>query len=292
MDSARRTTIGLDHVGLFSSSLESVATQYERLGFCLTPTSQHASPPAPGEPAVLRGTANRCAMLDEGYIELLAVVDRALDTLGVPEALAKYEGMHILAFETQDPRGEQARLREAGYDSVNLAYLQRVLQTEQGEALARFVQVRTPPQAMPEGRVFMLQHPTRDLVWQPRYLTHPNTAVKLAEIIVAVDDLAEAGARYARYLACPARRQAGRASFDLRQGRFTLMERPALERAYPGVSVPQLPFPAVLVVGVQNVQTTERLLVDNRIPFERQQGGLVVEASSAGGVALVFSQAG
>lgn len=277
---------------MFSHSLESIASQYERLGFCLTPASQHASPPAPGEPAVLRGTANRCAMLNAGYIELLAVVDPKLDTLGVPEALAKYEGMHILAFETDDPQGEQARLREAGYGSVNLAYLQRTLQTEQGEGLARFVQVRTPPQTMPEGRVFMLQHPTRELVWQPRYLTHPNTATQLAEIIVAVDDLAEAGERYARYLACTARRQAGQVSFGLKQGTFTLMERPALERAYPGIHIPQLPFPAVLVVEVRNLQTARGLLMDNHIPFEQQPDRLVVPAQSAGGTVLVFSQTG
>lgn len=289
MDAPNKATVGLDHVGLFATSLETIASQYERMGFCLTPISQHASPPAPGQFATLRGTANRCAMLEQGYIELLAVVDPALDTLGVPAALSQYQGMHILAFETDDPDREQARLRTSGFDSVNLAYLQRHLQTEHGEALARFVQVRTPPQDLPEGRVFMLQHPTRDVVWQPRYLSHPNTAKALAEIIVAVDDLVEAGERYGRYLASPARRQAGQTSFDLKQGTFTLMDRHTLQRSYPGIDVPLLPFPAVLVVEVQDLQAAERLLAGNRVLYGRQSGRLVVAAPSAGGAVVVLS---
>lgn len=287
MDVASRTAIGLDHVALFSPTLESIAFQYEQLGFCLTPLSQHSSPPAPGLEPVKRGTANRCAMLRQGYLELLAVVDPDLDGLGVPEALARYQGVHILAFHTDSPEDTQDRLQAAGF-TATIAHLERSVQTPEGTGLARFVQVRTPNNAMPEGRVFMLQHPTRELVWQPQYLSHPNTAVALAEIMVAVADLPEASERYARYLDCPAQRSSGRASFALAQGTFTLIERTALEDDYPGIRIPQMPFPAVLVVRVESLGAAQRVLTANGIDFEQRPGRLVVAAPLAGGAVMVF----
>lgn len=291
MDFAGQTEIGLDHVGLFSAALEMISAQYEQLGFCLTPQSQHANSPGPGLPAVMRGTANRCAMLKQGYIELLAVVDPDLDGLGVPDALARYAGMHILAFQTQDPEHTQTRLQAAGF-SAAVAHLQRSVNTPDGSGLARFTQLRTPPEAMPEGRVFILRHETPELVWQPAYLSHPNTAVALAEIIVAVDDLAQAGQRYARYFDCPAETAAGKASYVLRQGTFTLMLASALEQAFPQVTIPTLPFPAVLVIDVLSLETAAQVLISNNVPFERGAGQLVVAAEFAGGAIMVFHQAG
>lgn len=289
MSFACPTTIGLDHVGLFASALDTISSQYELLGFCLTPQSQHASPPAPGQSAVTRGTANRCAMLKHGYIELLAVVDPKLDGLGVPEALARYAGMHILAFQTENPDAEQARLQAAGM-SATQAYLQRSIDTPDGAGLAQFTQVRTPPEAMPEGRIFMLQHHTRDLVWQPSYLSHSNTAVALLDIVVAVADLAEAQQRYSRYFDCEADTAEGKAVYTLAAGSFTLMEPDALKQDYPEASIPTLPFPAALVVGVLNLEATAQVLMSNKLPFACRAEQLVVAPQFAGGVVLIFRQ--
>jgi hypothetical protein len=291
MSFARRTTIGLDHAGLFASALDTISSQYELLGFCLTPQSQHASPPAPGQPAVTRGTANRCAMLEHGYIELLAVVDPKLDGLGVPEALARYAGIHILAFQTDNPDAAQARLQATGMNATQ-AYLQRSIDTPDGAGLAHFTQVRTPPEAMPEGRIFMLQHHTRELVWQPSYLSHPNTAVALLDIVVAVTDLAEAQQRYSRYFDCEAETTAGKAVYTLAAGSFTLMEPDALKHDYPEASIPTLPFPAVLVIGVLNLEITAQVLMSNKLPFAYRAGQLVVAPQLAGGAVLVFRQIG
>jgi hypothetical protein len=54
----------LDHVGLFVPDMARAAAAFERLG--------HR--PAPGGPLVPAGTANRLAMLAEGYVEILTPV--------------------------------------------------------------------------------------------------------------------------------------------------------------------------------------------------------------------------
>jgi hypothetical protein len=230
-------------------------------------------------------------MLRQGYVELLAVIDASLDSLGVPEAIARYAGAHILAFGIDDPDFTQTRLKVAGFD-VTQTLLERVVDTPDGSGVARFIQVRTPESAMPEGRVFMLRHETPELIWQERYLSHPNTALALAEIVVAVDDLNEAQGRYDRYFGSPARRTRGQLSYELTDGIFTLMDAAALARFYPQVALPCLPYPAVFVVDVESIETAAQHLAANHVPYLRDSTRITVGAGFAGGAVIVFSEAG
>src|SRR5262249_8059842 len=51
----------------------------------------------------------------------------------------------------------------------------------------------------PEGRIQILTHRTEAMVWQPRWLSHPNGALSLASIVIAVADVEEAARRFARF---------------------------------------------------------------------------------------------
>ena len=70
----RAGEVVLDHVGLFVPEIAPAARAFERLGFRLTPFSPQRHRLAPGEPLVPAGTANRLAMLGEGYVEVLAPI--------------------------------------------------------------------------------------------------------------------------------------------------------------------------------------------------------------------------
>lgn len=281
--------VSLDHIGVFSPDLDATSRHYEALGFLLTPQSQHSRPPTPDAPVALRGTANRCAMLQQGYIELLGVVDHRLDTLGVPEALARYVGLHILAFGMSDASGEASRLREQGFDPV-LTILERRVCLPDGEDVARFVQLRPDAAMLPEGRVFMLHHETPDLVWQPRYLTHPNTAIGLAEITVVVPELDEAALRYQRYLGCDPQSELGVRRFVLSQGALRLVSRERLEALLPGVHVPCLPFPVASTVTVSSLDMAMAHLRAHAVPFKVTSDGVAVAAQAAGGMTLIFQE--
>lgn len=283
-------TVGLDHIGIFGPDLSGLSQAYERLGFFLTPVSQHARPTRPGEPATLRGTANRCAMLERGYLELLAVVDPTLDTLGVPEALSRYAGLHIIAFDVTDPASAREQLHIAGIDYVE-TWLEREVGTPTCTGHARFTQFKPTPGAFPEARVFMLHHETRELVWQDRYLTHPNTALRLKEVIVAVDDAAEASRRYQRYLGSPANVHAGMRRHALAAGTFfTLSETGPLVASYPQADVPVLPRPAVMIVEVADLETAAAIISREGIACERRQRQIVIGPADAAGVTLVLEQ--
>lgn len=176
-ESAGPDPVGLDHVGLYAHDMGAAAALYERLGFQLTPLSQHSGTHAVTREVVKAGIANRCAMLGHGYIELVAVVDPALDLRGIPDGLARYAGMHIIAFDTAQPEQRIAALREAGF-AAEPGVLQRYIGTPQGPKLARFSQVRTSRDAMPEGLILTLRHETPELLWQERYLSHPTAPAR------------------------------------------------------------------------------------------------------------------
>ena len=61
-----------------------------------------------------------------------------------------------------------------------------------GTATAAFTVARVEPGEMAEGRIQVLTHHTEDAVWQRRWLAHPNGALGLASLAIAVADVDEA----------------------------------------------------------------------------------------------------
>lgn len=285
-----RSQVGLDHVGLYASSLDLIAASYARLGFRLTPLSQHSGTHAVTKEVVKSGIANRCAMLRHGYIELLGVVDPTLDLRGIPDGLSRYAGMHILAFATDTPQTVIGALRERGFSAAP-GVLQRYIGTPGGPALARFTQVRIPREEMPEGLVLTLRHETPELLWQESCLAHPNGALALVEAAVVVDDLDAVVERYARYLGCVPCRTQHQARFALGFGSLLVLDRAGMRARFPGTSVPVLPFMAGFTVEVADIGRTAALLSLNRVPYRMDGAGLQVDAEQAGGAYLMFRQA-
>ena len=88
------TIVRVDHVLVAVTDLEEAAGQYERLGFHVTEGGVH-----PG-----LGTANRLAVLDNGYLELIAVRDRASAPPELVRHLERFgPGLFNFAFATDDP---------------------------------------------------------------------------------------------------------------------------------------------------------------------------------------------
>ena len=80
-----------------------------------------------------------------------------------------------------------------------LVQFQRPVDTANGPGVAAFTVVRLERGAMAEGRIQLLAHRTEDTVWQKRWLSHPNGATGLIDMLVVSADVAEAAARFARF---------------------------------------------------------------------------------------------
>src|SRR5262249_56154437 len=95
---------------------------------------------------------------------------------------------------------------------------------------------------MPEGRIQILTHRTEAMVWQPRWLSHPNDAVALTSVIIAVGDLKDAAQRFARFTGREAAPSPLGQMIELDRGRVQLLTPEAFARKLPDVPIPSLPF--------------------------------------------------
>lgn len=280
-------TTDLDHVGVGVRDLDAASRAYERLGFTLSPFARHAGAVEPGGPTVQRATGNRCAMLDAGYIELIAVVDPSLPAGGLDTRIAEREGVHIVAFGCDDPAATNSALKEAGFAARGTVYLERMVDTPQGPRLAKFDRVPVAPADVPEGVIFHIKHLTRDVIWQPQLLKHANGALALDEVVIHVADLDEAARRFERQLGVRGAGNGGTRVFTLPRGRCVLVDSTSLPRA----DAPKAPSVVGITVKSASLDGTERLLKANGVAHARRADRIAVEPKETCGVFLAFAPA-
>ncbi len=179
----------LDHVGHFVPDLEAAGELLDRLGFFATPVSHHQANGKPG------GTANRCVMLEEGYLEILA------PTLDTPSAervrryMKAYEGIHLVSYGTPAAAEDHARVSAHGFSPDPLVDLRR--QTAEGEVGFRVVYASEDK--MPECRAQYCEHLTPGLVWADHHAKHANGAIGLSAAYLVADDVPAVAARWAEF---------------------------------------------------------------------------------------------
>jgi hypothetical protein len=277
----------LDHVGICARDPAPLWAAYESLGFHLTPVAQQSGRRSPDAPVELLATANRCAMLREGYVELLAILEPGRFDNGLERLLVRYAGMHILAFGIADAQTELARLRRAGIDLPGVSHLERPVDKPDGPR-ARFSRLPLPD--APEGRLQLIQHHTPELMWQERWLHHPNRAVALDSVILAVESPAETAAALSRLTGRALEPDpAGGYRLPLPQGRVRILPPEALAAVLPGVVAPTMPFLAGFVLRTDDGNAAARRLWAG-LPLRQVPGGIMVPPELAGGAALVLAE--
>jgi catechol 2,3-dioxygenase-like lactoylglutathione lyase family enzyme len=164
----------LDHVGLFVPDMERAARAMEELGFALTPYTPQRHALASGELAPT-GTANRLAILQDGYVEILTAIGDTPLASQMRRAIGRYAGAHLIAFGSADAEATRRRLAGEGFHPLPLVRLQRGVVTPDGERVARFSVVRVPPERMPEGRMQSVGTTRPSWSGSPRIRTMPIT---------------------------------------------------------------------------------------------------------------------
>lgn len=265
----RAGEVYLDHVGWFVPDMTTAGAAFERLGFRLTPFVAQSNADPAGGPPKPAGTGNRCAMLRRGYLEILAAID-GIDTPLVRQhraAVARYVGVHLLAFTVDDAVATRARLAAEDFAPLEPVHLRRPIATDDGEAEVAFTVVRVPPAKMPEGRIQFLTQETPDLVWQERLIARDNGVAALAGALLCVADVDEAAARYSRFLGRPARGANGYASIALDRGRLGFAT-PARARALlPGLNFVQPPLVAAIALMADDVAAAKLFCRSRGIPI-------------------------
>lgn len=280
MEADRQLPIGgeifLDHVGHFVPDPQAASRALVQMGFAPAPVSIQVNPGLDGT-QTLTGTGNVTAMFTRGYMEILfktadTPLGRELDA-----AMARYPGVHLAAFAAADAEREHGRLAAAGFKVRPLVQMQRPVETETGSGIAAFTVARVEPDAMAEGRIQILTHRTEDTVWQPRWLTHPNGAVGLTNLMLAVADVDEAADRFARFTGRQATPTGRGRTIALDRGRIELMTASAFTSIVPEAPIPSLPFMGAYGVAVRSLAAMEALLGKAGVVSRHSQDGLVVK---------------
>ncbi len=222
----------LDHVSHFVPDLDTAAALLEELGFVVTPASNQKTPEGPV------GAANRCVMLQEGYIELLTPTHDTPAAQRMRASMARFVGVHLACFGTPDAEAEHARLAAHGFAPQPILDLQR--HVEEGKQV-RFKVVRAAPDRMPEGRIQYVQQLTPEAIWTEKNLAHGNSVTALAALYVVAVDAAETAARWARFTGMLPRREGDLVRLQASRGRVYIGEEEPL-RALLG---PVPPAPAL-----------------------------------------------
>jgi hypothetical protein len=265
----------LDHVAHFVPDLDAAARLARALGFAVTPVSHHR---ASGQPA---GTANRCIMFQQGYVEILAPTLDTPNAQRVRSRMARYDGVHLACFGTPDAEGEHRRLAAHGFDPEPLVDLER---TVDGGAQVRFRVVYVPPQAMPEGRVQYVEHLTPEVIWTPASFAHSNGVIGLSAVYVVADEPARVAARWAEFSGLLPAPEGALVRLDCSRGRVLCGPRTELEKLLGAAP----PAPGIAGYAL-SCRDAKAFLARCAAAGLRVQGSAVVLPPALGGAWLVES---
>lgn len=283
--------IYLDHVGWFVPDMDAAAPRFEALGFPLTPFTVHMNEQPDGS-RVPSGTANRCGMIRRGYLEVLTRVPEVESaiTQQMDDGLARYTGLHLIAFTVSDTEATTARLRENGFAPDPPVALRRPMPLDEGgEGTAAFSVIRLPNDAMAEGRVQVLSQDTPDVVWQPSVTADANGAAMLSGILICAADPGETAERYERFTG-----KDGQASGDgyriaLDRGKIAICTPDECAALIPGVDIPGLPFIAAVSVASGDIASTRAFMTENGISLcSDSEDCLITDAASGMGAHFFF----
>ncbi|MBO9355019.1 VOC family protein [Bordetella petrii] len=261
--------LSLDHAALVIHDLEAARIAFERLGFRLSPRSMHAGALTPGGPVEPWGSGNHCAMFRNGYFELLGLVDPDLHSTA-RTMLQKYEGLHIVAMDCPSAVAAYAHLQDAQVAAPPPLTLERDAPfgpLNDQVRRARFRNINLDVQAYPEARFIVIEHGTRDVLWQPHLLQHPNGANALAAMYFCPDDVPASLQRFEPILGKPVR-HGDAYKFELERGAFWFLDAEAMRRYCP-VLDGAVHRVSAACIGVDSLDTLQAYLSDRGIDTHR-----------------------
>lgn len=278
-------SLDLDHVAIVTADLDRAERNFTRLGFTLTPRSSHSGP-IPGEefPGPW-GSGNHCAMFGQGYLELLGITDPERFHDHITRRLSRYEGLHLIAFGTDDAAEAAADMRLRGVDIDPPVMLGRDVPFGEGTRPGRFAIAYLDQDRYPEADFIVIEQQTREVLWQPDLTGHANGAVSLEWVTVCVSDPAAFTDRMTPALGSP-----DAAGFPLAPGRMNVMAPDAARARFGEHALPADP-PCVIAlgIGVRDPATTRALLAASDVPFDTPGEGIIRIGPEIGcGAHIVF----
>lgn len=285
----------LDHCGVAVSNLDLGRDAFARLGFQLTARSFHSGAVTAGGPVVPWGSGNHCAMFREGYLEIIGLTDAGMYS-SVKPMVERYEGLHIVAIGCGNADAAYAEFRKAGAPVEAPRALERDAAFGPGDRetrRAKFRNMYVERGGFNEGRFIFIEHLTRDVLWQPHLLDHPNGALGMEAIYFVVADPEATAKKFAPLFSERIERLPGVVKLTLDRGTLWLTQEKQWRERVPGSFVPPVPSPAGFGIRVQSIDATRRHLESKGVQVHAGTSAsqIWVAPEDACGAAIQFMQA-
>jgi len=282
---------GIDHLVLAVRDLDMAATEYERLGFTLTPRAQHPF-----------GTGNRLAQFDHDFLELLSVTrpedisdhqDGAI-SFGAfnRDYLNAREGMSMIALKSNSWEEDRKTFADAGLSlSAPFEFSRLARQPDGSDVTVGFKLTFVPDPTTPEAIFFTCDHQhAPEYFYKPAFQKHENGAVAIDEVMMVANDPSKSEGYFSRlYGAENVQNLDGQLIVQGKGSRFVIMTPGDFSTLYPGSD--PITFTGDMVfagyrVLVDDLATTRFVLEKNGVKFTGQSGSLWLPAF---GTILEFS---
>jgi len=274
---------GIDHTLVGVRELEAAHRQWSRLGFTLSPRGRHFG----------WGTANYCVMFKDSYIELLGIVDPEQPNNDLDAFLTKRQGVMGLAWGSRDCAATAASLNAAGLECSPAKDLARQLELPEETVLLRFKLGYLPARVTPGIASFVCEHVTPDRLRHPAWLVHPNGAVGLKGITIAVEDPPAATADYDKLFGSHNVNRTDNV-LTVHAGRHSLVfaspdDLSALQPDLDEADIPAPPAIVLMTIASADLEQTADYLTQWQIEYEEHgHHSIVVPPVMATGAALEF----
>ncbi len=271
----------LDHavIGVLDQ-LDTAAEVYRKLGFALTPRGYHTL-----------GSINHLAVFADNYVELLGFPPegdkKRTDLWSYPV------GLNGLAFRTTDAATLQGELAAAGKPATDWRDFSRPVDVDGEQKPASFRTFQIGGDTISNGRLFFCQHNTPELVWRPVDQNHPNGVLNISDVFI-VSRAPQTITELLDGFPSPAP-QIHEGGISIQAGVVTIhliSEASALTRF--GSAVPQgfegNERKVALGLKVRSLKTAADALAFGGFSPQPFDGGLLIDADAASGVALWFKE--
>lgn len=274
--------VDLDHVGIAVRNLDAAAAAYRRLGFRLTEKSEHVAA-GPDGALIPAGTGNRCFILERGYVELIAVTRLGYSGRLLKD-LAHHEGLHLVSVGAPSAQAAESLFRRTTGGPAATRRVKRPFRESGRDFVAEFAIVDPPEGSVSGLHLFAIEHLTREAIWQPQLMDHPNGAVALVSVTLCATDADALRSRLSRILDAPTDADA----IVLTRGKVDVASPDVLTRRFPGVRLPAPPCAAAMTIAVRDLEQTRVWLNRQDVENTREPDRIVIAPALACGAIVEF----
>ena len=273
----------IDHTPIVVADLALAREQYRRLGFKLMPIGYHTG----------RSTANHIILFEQGFTEIVGLIDPARHDPVIDDILRAREGISLIAFLSEDTTADREVMTAGALSVGEVMNLERPVEISGYSGIARFRLLLLETPEHPLVQLFLTEHLTPEVTRFPEYLIHPNDALGIQSVTIVADNPESLRVVFETCIGVdPFVEPDGALVFAAGRSTVEIIATGSLGERFPGYEVErQRPYVLGQCLSVGYIPQTMACLAHGRITFRQESDGVVTVApEDACGVLLQFRQ--